>query len=263
MKALAFVRLIAVVCAGLLAGIYLHDRAAAAARAGLSASSFVQYQQTVHLTFVRMMPALMLGAVLAGLAWLILVRSHRRSPELWLPVEGAIAYFSSSLVLSLNADRAPQLKAIARLLLNAVENHMKRTALIIPATICFMIALSSVHASRQSLETIQWGQPNDGVQLSLTSTGSSLQLSLRNISDRDVTLNLGVMMANGKVQLPNNISLNFRDAQGKTRLFKFADKRYPAGAGRLDDYVIPLRAGSTYTLQLTFDQFWSYETKEF
>jgi uncharacterized membrane protein len=84
MKALGFVRLIAVVCAGLLAGIYLHDRAAAAARAGLSASSFVQYQQTVHLTFVRMMPALMLGAVLAGLAWLILVRSHRRSPEFWL-----------------------------------------------------------------------------------------------------------------------------------------------------------------------------------
>jgi uncharacterized membrane protein len=78
------VRLIAVVCAGLLAGIYLHDRAAAAARAGLSVSSFVQYQQTVHLTFVRMMPALMLGAVLAGLAWLILVRSHRRSPEFWL-----------------------------------------------------------------------------------------------------------------------------------------------------------------------------------
>jgi hypothetical protein len=140
---------------------------------------------------------------------------------------------------------------------------MKRTALIVTATICFMITLSSAHASRQSSETIQWGPPNDGVQMSLTSTGSHLQLALRNIGDRDVTLNLGAMMANGKVQLPNNISLNFRDAQGKTRLFKFADKRYPGVAGRLDDYVVPLRAGSTYTLQLTLDQFWCYETKEF
>jgi hypothetical protein len=71
------------------------------------------------------------------------------------------------------------------------------------------------------------------------------------------------MMANGKVQLPNNISLNVTDAQGRIRLFKFADKRYPGVAGRLDDYIVPLRAGSTYTLQFTFDQFWCYETKEF
>jgi len=158
---------------------------------------------------------------------------------------------------------ARPLKRSVRLLLSAVEDHMKRTVLFVTATICFVITFSSVHASRQSSETIHWGQPNDGVQMSLTSTGSKLQLAFRNISDRDVTLNLGAMMANGKVLLPNNISLNFRDAQGKTRLFKFADKRYPAVAGRLDDYVVPLRAGSTYTLQVTLDQFWCYETKEF
>jgi hypothetical protein len=34
-------------------------------------------------------------------------------------------------------------------------------------------------------------------------------------------------------------------------------------AGRLDDYVVPLRAGSTYTLQLSLNQFWCQETKEF
>jgi hypothetical protein len=140
---------------------------------------------------------------------------------------------------------------------------MKRTVLFVTAAICFMITFSSAHASRQSPETIQWGQSNDGVQMSLTSTNSNLQVALRNIGDRDVTLNLGAMMANGKVQLPNNISLNFTDAQGKTRLFKFADKRYPGIAGRLDDYIVPLRAGSTYTLQFTLDQFWCDETKEF
>lgn len=84
MKALGIVRVVAVVCAGLLAGIYLHDRAAAFARAGLSASSFVQYQQMVHVNFVRMMPPLLLGAALGALVWLLLVRSQWRAAEFWL-----------------------------------------------------------------------------------------------------------------------------------------------------------------------------------
>jgi hypothetical protein len=71
------------------------------------------------------------------------------------------------------------------------------------------------------------------------------------------------MLANGKVQLPTNIAMKFTDAQGKTRLFKFADKRYGFVAGRVDDYVLTLRAGSTYSLQLKLDQFWCRETKEF
>jgi hypothetical protein len=148
-------------------------------------------------------------------------------------------------------------------LLTFKEKDMKRVRLILTEVICFLALLSSASASSQTTETLPWGQPIEGVQMSLTSTDSNLQLALRNVSDRDVTLNLGAMMANGKVQLPNNISLNFTDAQGKTRLFKFADKRYPGVAGRLDDYIVPLRAGSTYTLQFTLDQFWCYETKEF
>ncbi len=140
---------------------------------------------------------------------------------------------------------------------------MKRVRLILTQAICLLIFLFSASASRPARETLQWGQPVGGVQMSLTSTDSNLQVALRNIGDRDVTLNLGAMMANGKVQLPNNISLNFTDAQGKTRRFKFADERYPGVAGRLDDYIVPLRAGSTYTLQFTLDQFWCDETREF
>jgi hypothetical protein len=53
-----------------------------------------------------------------------------------------------------------------------------------------------------------WGQASNGVQLSLTSTHpSDLQLAFRNVSDRDVMLNLGHMLGNGKVQLPDKISL--------------------------------------------------------
>jgi len=92
---------------------------------------------------------------------------------------------------------------------------------------------------------------------------SDLQLALRNVGDHDVTLNLGWMLANGKVQLPNYISLNLTDGNGKTRLFEFTDKKHPGVAGRVDAYVIPLRVGSMYTLTLRLDQFWCQETHEF
>jgi len=97
----------------------------------------------------------------------------------------------------------------------------------------------------------------------LAPSGPNLQLTLRNVGDRDLTLNLGIMLANGKVQLPDHLAIKFTDALGNTRLFKFGDKRYGSVGGRVDDYIVPLRVGSTYTLLLTLDQFWCQETKEF
>ncbi len=84
MRTVTVVRVIAVVCIGLLAGIYLSDRASAVARATLDASSFIKYQQTVHVTFVKMMPTLMIGAIIAALGWLYLVRLQWRGVEFWL-----------------------------------------------------------------------------------------------------------------------------------------------------------------------------------
>lgn len=141
-------------------------------------------------------------------------------------------------------------------------------SLIFAVAINFVVGLlpSSAGASGQVVDNLQWGQPNDGIQVSLSSTGSKgseLQVSLRNVGDHDVTLNLGSMMANGKVQLPNYISLTFTDARGKTRVFRFADKKHTFVAGRLDDYVVPLRVDSMYTLKVRMDQFWCQETKEF
>jgi len=89
MGVLPVARVVAVVTAGLLAGIFLGDRAGAYyARADLSPSSFVQFQQAVHRRFVRFMPPLVLTALLSGLAWLFLVRSQRGAAEFWL-VAGA------------------------------------------------------------------------------------------------------------------------------------------------------------------------------
>ena len=107
------------------------------------------------------------------------------------------------------------------------------------------------------------GAAADGLQMCLAPAGHNLQLTLRNVGDHDLTLNLGMMLANGRVQLPNRLAIKFTDVHGNTRLFKFGDKRYPGVFGRVDDYVVSLRVGSTYTLQLTLDQFWCQETKEF
>lgn len=136
------------------------------------------------------------------------------------------------------------------------------------AVICawMSLAFSATVATARTVDNVQSGQPSDGVQMTLSSidsSGSDLELSFRNVGDHDVTLNLGAMIANGKVQLPTDVSLIFTDAQGRTRVFKFADKKHSGVAGRLDDYVVPLRVGSVYTLKLSLNQFWCQETKEF
>jgi hypothetical protein len=136
---------------------------------------------------------------------------------------------------------------------------MTRTRLIIGMGLLTIFAV----VTGAPLQDKDCGRAVNGLQLCLVSSRSNLELAFRNISDHDVTLNLGMMMANGKVQLPERVAMKFTDAQGKTRVFQFGDKRYPGVAGRIDDYVVPLRAGSTYTLQLTLDQFWCLETKEF
>ena len=61
----------------------------------------------------------------------------------------------------------------------------------------------------------------DGLQMSISAADlqnldvPEFQVALRNAGKQDVTLNLGFMLANGKVQLPQNISLNVTDAPGK------------------------------------------------
>ncbi len=139
---------------------------------------------------------------------------------------------------------------------------MVRTTLIAALIALFTVAVSAPGAPAW-LDDNDCGAAVDGLQMCLAQSGSNLRLALRNVGDHDLTLNLGIMLANGKVQLPNRLAIKFTDAQGKTRLFEFGDKRYGFVAGRVDYYIVPLRVGSIYTLQLTLDQFWCQETKEF
>ena len=87
------------------------------------------------------------------------------------------------------------------------------------------------------------------------------QITFSNVGEKDATLNLGIMLANGKVQIPTAIHLVLADSTGaaEKRDLHFAE---PNIAGRVDDYVVPLRVGSNYTVKVKLNQFWSPDTKE-
>src|SRR5262245_35306238 len=85
MSVLMIVRVFAVVSAGLLAGFFFGDRAGGyQARSELSPASLVQFQQVAYRHFARSMLPVVLTALLAGLAWLVMLRSQWRSAEFWL-----------------------------------------------------------------------------------------------------------------------------------------------------------------------------------
>ena len=120
----------------------------------------------------------------------------------------------------------------------------------------------------QSLDASQRGAAVDGLQMSISIADSpkadnpKLELIIRNAGEKDLVLNLGMMLANGKVQLPNKISFNLTDESGKTRKFDFFDRKYAVIAGRVDDYIVPLRAGSLYGIRINLDNLYSLGTNE-
>jgi uncharacterized membrane protein len=99
MKLSSVVRVVAVVCTGLLAGIYLSDwMGGAYARTELSASGFVQYQQIVHVHFAKFMPFLVIGGALASIAWMFFVRSQRTTATFWLILTATCAIIVAAVL---------------------------------------------------------------------------------------------------------------------------------------------------------------------
>jgi uncharacterized membrane protein len=86
------VRIVALICTGLSAGIFLGHRAGVSrAMPVLNPSSFIQLQQVIHKTFARMMPVLILGALVGSVAWCFLLPSRWRTDEFWLVFGASVA----------------------------------------------------------------------------------------------------------------------------------------------------------------------------
>jgi len=107
-----------------------------------------------------------------------------------------------------------------------------------------------------------FGAALNGLQLRIipVTSGSGLpadvklDVALENVGGSDFVLNLGTMLANAKVMWPDAIRLMLTDASGQRRELRFSS-RTGGVAGRIDDYIVALRAGSTYTVRVSLDDY--------
>jgi hypothetical protein len=142
--------------------------------------------------------------------------------------------------------------------------------------VAFLVLVSRHPAAAQTAQAPPTGEAVDGVQMAISLGGMlkpgvpTLQVVFRNLSDKDVNLNLGTTggysprpckLDKKTIPCTLDFKLNIVDSHGVTRTYTFSGIFYVAG--RLDAYIISLHAKSTYTLELGIDQFWSPETHEY
>ncbi|MGE3163924.1 MAG: hypothetical protein AB7O52_03395 [Planctomycetota bacterium] len=110
------------------------------------------------------------------------------------------------------------------------------------------------------------------------SGGSGLTLSVRVVSgesepwelcatfenngNQDIFLNLGMLLANGKVQLPTALRIILTGPNGNAHDLEFRDPEHPFVGGRVDDYAVPLRVGSAHSLRLRSKHYWCPKNPE-
>jgi hypothetical protein len=97
----------------------------------------------------------------------------------------------------------------------------------------------------------------------LPPTGAQFHVALQNTGDSDFVVNLGSMLANGKVMFPDAVRLTLTDPAAQIRQLHFSDRRYGGVAGRVDDFTVALRSGAIYVLRVSLDQYVSPHSKEF
>ena len=141
-----------------------------------------------------------------------------------------------------------------------------KIAFVITVALCLSGVLVGCRTARTPAEGQHGGDIANGLRMSLSVSGTgnganpAVEIAIRNAGEDDVCLNLGSMLANGKVMIPDRIHLRVLNGGATPVDLQFIDRRFAGIAGRSDDYVIPLRSGSTYTLECRFDQFVSTAT---
>jgi hypothetical protein len=134
------------------------------------------------------------------------------------------------------------------------------------------VAVSVATVWGQPRSATSWGSASGGLQLGITASGDgaaeggvAVEVSFKNVGPNDFVLNLGIMLANGKVMFPDAVRVNLtgRSAAASTCELKYVDRRYSGIAGRVDDFVVALPVGAVYTIRLTGDRLWCAATSEF
>jgi RNA polymerase sigma factor (sigma-70 family) len=105
-------------------------------------------------------------------------------------------------------------------------------------------------AAAKAPEEPVWGTPLKGLRVGLYRTEAKgngkarLMVVLENVGTDDLVLNLGLMLANGKKQIPMAVRLIFTGADSKKHILKW---NVLDSSGRVDPFVVPLPAGSRYS----------------
>ena len=164
---------------------------------------------------------------------------------------------------------------------NQGSSHMN----VSPQTILLMVLVAvtlshgQFNAEKRSQENVKRRDDNtrpldvkqDGVKLKVSirvanpENIDSLRLyaTFENVGDIDTFLNLGMMLGNGKTLLPEAVRLVLTDVNGQVRELHFFDRKHAGVGGRLDDYAVPIRAGSAYTLRLSLQDYYCPKSREF
>ena len=130
------------------------------------------------------------------------------------------------------------------------------------------LLLGASSAAQQS-RAPDWGAPVNGLQMAMhldRTRGTQFRtpkfsVELRNAGEKDLVLNLGSMLANGKSQYPSAIVLTLTDVHGKSRRLEL---RGPAGiAGRVDQLVLPIPVGARFAIRVDLRNYWAPVTEEF
>jgi len=99
MTPLIAARVIALISTGLIAGIFLGHRAGVShASTQLAPGSFIQLQQIIHQIFQRMMPPLVVAAVLGTLTWTMLLRADGPVIAFWLLVSASLGLLVAAIL---------------------------------------------------------------------------------------------------------------------------------------------------------------------
>jgi RNA polymerase sigma factor (sigma-70 family) len=107
-------------------------------------------------------------------------------------------------------------------------------------------------------EETRWGKPLRGLRLGLCRAEAKghgkvlLRVVLDNVSNEDLTVNLGLMLGNGKKQLATAVRLTFTSAGGKERALH---RKVGGVAGRLDPFGVPLAAGCRYQIACDLEDY--------
>jgi hypothetical protein len=129
--------------------------------------------------------------------------------------------------------------------------------------------LLGASSAAQQARAPDWGAPVNGLQMAMhldRTRGTQFRtpkfsVELRNAGEKDLVLNLGSMLANGKSQYPSAVVLTLTDSHGKSRRLEL---RRPAGvAGRVDPLVLPLPIGARFSIPVDLRNYFAPVTEEF